>query len=269
MQSLFQTEPAQVEILNFQTFTSEYVAERYGVSTTTIKDHKRLHADEMIEGIHFVVAKNDRNRPVIKWTLRGIIKLGMFIRSEKAKGFRLWAEQELEKTILKQVQAFAEAREHNLRLVDEISNLRAVQISQGRHNQNVINGYKSQLSQRNALIVDREKQITKLKNKLAFFDAPEFKPFSCDHPSYLELFRLYIEALGKCNALNIRIDGLIMENEKLKQSVKSFDKGERITIALAKIQKELERVYSGIGAVMSYANEGDRYFLEHNEITKG
>ena len=60
-----------------------------------------------------------------------------------------------------------------------------------------------------------------------------------------------------------------MENEKLKQSVKSFDKGERITIALAKIQKELERVYSGIGAVMSYANEGDRYFLEHNEITKG
>lgn len=149
--------------------------------------------------------------------------------------------------------------------VDEISNLRAVQISQGRHNQNVINGYKSQLSQRNALIVDREKQITKLKNKLAFFDAPEFKPFSSSHPSYLELFRLYIEALGKCNALNIRIDGLIMENEKLKR----FDKGERITIALAKIQKELERVYSGIGAVMAYASDGDRYFLEHNEITKG
>ena len=149
--------------------------------------------------------------------------------------------------------------------VDEISNLRAVRISQGRHNQNVINGYKSQLSQRNALIVDREKQITKLKNKLAFFDAPEFKPFSSSHPSYLELFKLYIEALGKCNALNIRIDGLIMENEKLKR----FDKGERIAVALAKIQKEVERVYSGIGAVMAYASDGDRYFLEHNEITKG
>ena len=135
--------------------------------------------------------------------------------------------------------------------VDEISNLRAVQILKGkRHRRELAN---------------KQGQITKLKNKLAFFDAPEFKPFSSSHPSYLELFRLYIEALGKCNALNIRIDGLIMENEKLKR----FDKGERIAVALAKIQKELDRVYSGIGAVMAYANEGDRYFLEHNEITKG
>ena len=268
MQDLFAQSSVKVEILNFQTFTTEYVAQRYGVSTDTIKDHKKRHADEIVEGIHFIYELADTKggrQEILKWTLRGIIKLGMFIRSEKAKGFRLWAEQELEKTILKQVQAFAEAREHNLRLVDEISDLKAEQ----KHNQNVINGYKSQLSQRNALIVDREKQITKLKNKLAFFDAPEFKLFSCDHPSYLELFRLYVEALGKCNALNIRIDGLIMENEKLKQSVKSFDKGERIAVALAKIQKEVERVYSGIGAVMAYANEGDRYFLEHNEITKG
>ena len=85
MQSLFQTEPAQVEILNFKTFTSEYVAERYGVSEKTIRDHKREHADEIVEDIHFVVVKNDRNRPLIKWTLRGIIKLGMFIRSKEAK----------------------------------------------------------------------------------------------------------------------------------------------------------------------------------------
>lgn len=255
MNSLFAHPNTQVEILNFQTFTTEYVADRYGTTTINVRAHKRLHADEIVEGIHFITEQNKFGVNEIKWTLRGIIKLGMFIRSEKAKGFRLWAEQELEKTILKQMQAFAEAREHNLRLVDEISNLRAVQISQGkRHRRELAN---------------KQGQITKLKNKLAFFDAPEFKPFSCDHPSYLELFRLYIEALGKCNALNIRIDGLIMENEKLKQSVKSFDKGERITIALAKIQKELERVYSGIGAVMSYANEGDRYFLEHNEITKG
>ena len=265
MQELSLFANTQAEILNFQTFTTEYVAKRYGTSEANIRTHKREHADEIVENIHFITEQNKFGVNEIKWTLRGIIKLGMFIRSEKAKGFRLWAEQELEKAILKQVRAFAEAREHNLRLVDEISDLKAEQ----KHNQNVINGYKSQLSQRNALIVDREKQITKLKNKLAFFDAPEFKPFSCDHPSYLELFRLYIEALGKCNALNIRIDGLIMENEKLKQSVKSFDKGERITVALAKIQKELDRVYSGIGAVMAYANEGDRYFLEHNEITKG
>jgi|GEM_PF-896444 hypothetical protein len=254
MQDLFAQSSVKVEILNFQTFTTEYVAQRYGVSTDTIKDHKKRHADEIVESIHFIYELADTKggrQEILKWTLRGIIKLGMFIRSEKAKGFRLWAEQELEKAILKQVRAFAEAREHNLRLVDEISNLRAVQILKGkRHRRELAN---------------KQGQITRLKNKLAFFDAPEFKPFSCDHPSYLELFRLYIEALGKCNALNIRIDGLIMENEKLKR----FDKGECIAVALAKIQKELERAYSGIGAVMAYANEGDRYFLEHNEITKG
>lgn len=157
MQSLFQTEPAQVEILNFQTFTSEYVAERYGVSEKTIRDHKREHADEIVEGIHFVVAKNDRNRPVIKWTLRGIIKLGMFIRSEKAKGFRLWAEQELEKTILKQVRAFAEAREHNLRLEGEISSLKSdAEIEAKKHGKKLAY-YKG--------------EITKAKNALASYRA--------------------------------------------------------------------------------------------------
>ncbi len=163
-------------------------------------------------------------------------------RGKEARRYFIKCEQELQALKVKYY-------------VDEISNLRAVQILKGkRHRRELAN---------------KQGQITKLKNKLAFFDAPEFKPFSSSHPSYLELFRLYIEALGKCNALNIRIDGLIMENEKLKQSVKSFDKGERIAVALAKIQKELERVYSGIGAVMSYASDGDRYFLEHNEITKG
>ena len=120
--------------------------------------------------------------------------------------------------------------------VDEISNLRAVQISQGRHNQNVINGYKSQLSQRNALIAKLRATPTGFKD-------------------------LYLEASAQRDYFRRKYNEIY---ELLK-----FDKGERITIALAKIQKELDRVYSGIGAVMAYANEGDRYFLEHNEITKG
>ena len=48
MQNLFQTEQTQVEILNFLTFTTEYVAERYGTSVTNIRDHKREHADEIV-----------------------------------------------------------------------------------------------------------------------------------------------------------------------------------------------------------------------------
>lgn len=236
MQELSLFANTQAEILNFQTFTTEYVAKRYGTSEANIRTHKREHADEIVEGIHFITEQNKFGVNEIKWTLRGIIKLGMFIRSEKAKGFRLWAEQELEKAILKQVRGYAEAREHNLRLVDEISNLRAVQISQGRHNQNVINGYKSQLSQRNALIAKLRAAPTDFKS-------------------------LYLEASAQRDYFRRKYNEIY---ELLK-----FDKGERIAVALAKIQKELERVYSGIGAVMAYANEGDRYFLEHNEITKG
>lgn len=54
MNSLFTQLSPQVEILNFQTFTSEYVAQRYGVSKQTIIDHKRNHADEIVEDIHFI-----------------------------------------------------------------------------------------------------------------------------------------------------------------------------------------------------------------------
>ncbi|WP_298054324.1 hypothetical protein [uncultured Campylobacter sp.] len=254
MNSLFENNNPQVEILNFQTFSTEYVAERYGVSTTAIREHKRLHADEMIEGVHFVIEINKFRKPAIKWTLRGIIKLGMFIRSEKAKGFRLWAEQELEKTILKQVQAFAEAREHNLRLVDEISNLRAVQISQARHNQNVINGYKSQISQHNALIV-------KLKSELAkrgvIYDAEVIERYEQKEENLIAMLH---------NAKTER-DFYRKRTQELKQ--KQNIKDSEIVRLLNKIQYQMDGVYSEIGAVMAYANDNDRFFIERNQILKG
>ena len=104
MNSLLTKPNTQVEILNFQTFTSEYLAQRYGVSKQTIIDHKRNHADEIIENIHFVYVSEETKggkQEIIKWTRRGIIKLGMFIRSKEAKNFRSWAEAELEKSLKK------------------------------------------------------------------------------------------------------------------------------------------------------------------------
>ena len=254
MNSLFDQPTAQVEILNFQTFTSEYVSKRYGVSEATIRSHKKLHADEIVEGIHFITEQNKFGVNEIKWTLRGIIKLGMFIRSEKAKGFRLWAEQELEKAILKQVRAFAEAREHNLRLVDEISNLRAVQISQGRHNQNVINGYKSQISQHNALIV-------KLKSELAkrgvIYDAEVIERYEQKEENLRAMLH---NAKAERDFYRKRTQEL-----KQKQNVKDSE----IVRILNKIQIQMDGVYSEIGAVMAYANDNDRFFMEQNEILKG
>jgi len=230
MQSLFQTEPAQVEILNFKTFTSEYVAERYGVSEKTIRDHKREHADEIVEDIHFVVVKNDRNRPLIKWTLRGIIKLGMFIRSKEAKYFRLWAEQELEKTILGELTLAKETRQKNLSLVSKVADLNAVLIDNTKRHKREINGYKSQLKQHNDKIVVLKHELEKASNPRP--SDPIYAQIKAERDYYKDRYK------------------------KLSQS-----KDETIILNLAKIQKELEKSYTAIGAVMAYA-DGDDYFIK-------
>ncbi|WP_103569157.1 hypothetical protein [Campylobacter concisus] len=231
MQSLFQTEPAQVEILNFLTFTTDYVAKRYSTTVNNIKEHKRLHADEIVEDIHFVVVKNDRNRPLIKWTLRGIIKLGMFIRSKEAKYFRLWAEQELEKTILSELAQAKETRQKNLLLVSQVSSLNALLIDNAKRHRREINGYKSQLKQHNEKIVVLKHELEKASNPRP--SDPIYAQIKAERDYYKERYK------------------------KLSQS-----KDETIILNLAKIQKELEKSYTAIGAVMAYA-DGDDYFIKH------
>ncbi|WP_103600319.1 hypothetical protein [Campylobacter concisus] len=230
MQNLFQTEQTQVEILNFLTFTTEYVAERYGTSVTNIRDHKREHADEIVEDIHFVVVKNDRNRPLIKWTLRGIIKLGMFIRSKEAKYFRLWAEQELEKTILSELAQAKETRQKNLSLVSQVSSLNALLIDNAKRHRREINGYKSQLKQHNEKIVVLKHELEKASNPRP--SDPIYAQIKAERDYYKERYN------------------------KLSKS-----KDETIILNLAKIQKELEKSYTAIGAVMAYA-DGDDYFIK-------
>ena len=233
MQNLFQTERTQVEILNFQTFTTEYIAKRYGTSETNIRDHKREHADEIVEDIHFVVVKNDRNRPLIKWTLRGIIKLGMFIRSKEAKYFRLWAEQELEKTILSELTLAKETRQKNLSLVSKVADLNAVLIDNAKRHRREINGYKSQLKQHNDKIVVLKHELEKASNPRP--SDPIYAQIKAERDYYKERYK------------------------KLSQS-----KDETIILNLAKIQKELEKSYTAIGAVMAYA-DGDDYFVKNNK----
>ena len=245
MQSLFQAELTQVEILNFQTFTTEYVAERYGTSVTNIKDHKREHADEIVEDIHFVVVKNDRNRPVIKWTLRGIIKLGMFIRSNESKAFRIWAERELEKIILKQAQDYAETRARNLALADKVNSLEACAIKDAKRHGDQINGYLGQLAKHNAVIAS-------LKNELA-----EFKTSS-----------------PRSESLQTLLEHVRKERDFYKQKLQKTEKEKRdkelVTFrALQQTKEQLEHVYTAIGAVEAYIANDDRFFMEHSEILKG
>lgn len=87
--------------------TTSEVAKGYGVSAGTVRKHKSEHKDELIEGKHYVILING-NASVTKsnadcksdsypfktvlWTKRGIVRLGFFIKSERARMFRDWAE---------------------------------------------------------------------------------------------------------------------------------------------------------------------------------
>lgn len=233
MQTLFTQPSTQVEILNFQTFSTEYVAKRYGTSEANIRIHKREHADEIVENTHFITEQNKFGVNEIKWTLRGIIKLGMFIRSKEAKYFRLWAEQELEKTILSELAQAKETRQKNLLLVSQVSSLNALLINNAKRHRREINGYKSQLKQHNEKIVVLKHELEKAGNPRP--SDPIYAQIKAERDYYKERYN------------------------KLSKS-----KDETIILNLAKIQKELEKSYTAIGAVMAYA-DGDDYFIKKGQ----
>jgi len=74
------------------------VALGYGISGGTIRKHQERYNDDFVEGKHFVrgatishTLSNIQPHQVF-WTKQGIIRLGFFIKSERAKLFRDWAE---------------------------------------------------------------------------------------------------------------------------------------------------------------------------------
>jgi len=81
--------------------TTKQVANAYGVDSQVINRHKYRHSDELLENKHFFLVctkstsenKGAQNLPIKKayWTKRGVITLGYFIKSERAKQFRIWA----------------------------------------------------------------------------------------------------------------------------------------------------------------------------------
>lgn len=85
--------------------TTKEVANGYGTSTYAIQQAFHRHPDELIEGKHYFTAltfcqseklgnPKDFKLPhnAILFTKRGIVRLGFFIKSERAKLFRDWAE---------------------------------------------------------------------------------------------------------------------------------------------------------------------------------
>lgn len=79
--------------------TTKEVAHGYGISEYTLRRHKMSHSEELIDGKHFITAVHILNGGskippnATLWTKRGIVRLGFFIKSERAKLFRDWAEE--------------------------------------------------------------------------------------------------------------------------------------------------------------------------------
>ena len=96
-----------------------------------------------------------------------------------------------------------------------------------------INGYKSQLKQHNDKIVVLKHELEKASNPRP--SDPIYAQIKAERDYYKERYK------------------------KLSQS-----KDETIILNLAKIQKELEKSYTAIGAVMAYA-DGDDYFIKNNK----
>jgi hypothetical protein len=76
------------------------VAVGYGVNVDTLRSHRHKAKDELIEGKHFIssvqilhgAGKSGATRTTM-WTKQGVIRLGFFIKGERAKLFRDWVEE--------------------------------------------------------------------------------------------------------------------------------------------------------------------------------
>ena len=85
------------------------VALGYGVASGTIRNQLSKNFDEFIEGRHYIKGVCFSNalpkvQPhAIYWTKAGVIRLGFFIKSDRAKLFRDWAENVILNVIAKPV----------------------------------------------------------------------------------------------------------------------------------------------------------------------
>lgn len=79
--------------------TTKEVAIGYGTTMYALRKSKLRNENDFTEGKHYIIAGTNcppgLNIPhnATLWTKRGIIRLGFFIKSERAKLFRDWAEE--------------------------------------------------------------------------------------------------------------------------------------------------------------------------------
>ena len=85
--------------------TTKEVAHAYGTSDYVVRKTLLRHSEDLYEGKHFIkgstISKGGTKCPTLSnfqphqvfWTKKEIVRLGFFIKSERAKLFRDWAEE--------------------------------------------------------------------------------------------------------------------------------------------------------------------------------
>lgn len=232
------------------------VANNYGIGKRAITQHFSRNQDELIEGVHYHLETSPQFKTkVIKWTLEGVYMLGFFVKKSKvAKEYRSKVAKAIAQAREKQLVEAKETRARNLALADKVNSLEACAIKDAKDRQDQINGYKGQLAKHNALIASLKTELAK-RGKI--YDA-----------EVIERYEQKEESLrAQLHNAKAERDFYFKRTQELKQ--KQNVKDSEIVRILNKIQIQMDGVYSEIGAVMAYANDNDRFFIEQNQILKG
>ena len=231
------------------------VANNYGIGKRAITQHFSRNQDELIEGVHYHLETSPQFKTkVIKWTLEGVYMLGFFVKKSKvAKEYRSKVAKAIAQAREKQLVEAKETRARNLALADKVNSLEACAIKDAKDRQDQINGYKGQLAKHNALIASLKTELAK-RGKI--YDA-----------EVIERYEQKEENLrAQLHNAKAERDFYFKRTQELKQ--KQNIKDSEIVRILNKIQIQMDGVYSEIGAVMAYANDNDRFFIERNEALK-
>jgi len=158
--------------------SNKEVALAYGTNTQNLAHTKKRNSKALIQGKHFLlieVQTKGGKQKVIHWTKRGIVRLGFFVKSEKAEQFRDWAEDYIVNT----QQAIPQPN-------DEIKKLQDIIMAQ------------------NELIANRPKQNTD-----SFMNDP------CLHNDFLEFLYQANKAVHEVNIIRHLSPGLDTTHQSL------------------------------------------------------
>lgn len=227
----------EFEVANGEAFTTSL-----NVAEVFDKQHKHILAkigefpQDIFNGSNFRLVeykdKKGESRPYYKISKDGFVLLAMSFTGERFYKFKV-----------AYINAFNQMADEIKRLkfekyINEVANLNACLIDKAKRHQRVVNGYKGKLKEQNNQIAILRHELAKPDNTKALL-----QHVRDERDYYKKKYAEAYKALGK-------------------------DKTTEVILALDKIQKHLEPVYTALGAVMAYASDDDRFFMDRNEILR-